>query len=350
MFPIPAAGQVAQQQPQELGIPANPQDQLVNDASQGVFGRAQEFAGRAWGFVTIGFNAAFDKVTFLFFRVFNFIFPSLGPTVENAFLRVCNIWQSIKDAWHQEEIRKEMDQLRIQNHEMQVKTRDYDYLVEKNGQLTEERNRLEMNHRELVHAKDLAEKLIRIAVEQEANLVGREQHADRYRNIVVLKNQELEQTVVRIKQERDLAQRNYSQTLRNNQDLQLKLAQAQQAVHDLQVQMPNHQALLNRLDQLAKSAQSIPQTGRRTELDDGLANLLPLLLEQIDEAQNHLDQAKDALPQGSNAAKVALQSFERILGEIKDYLERIPQTLKLHANWNQSVHNLMFLTQQAQEV
>jgi hypothetical protein len=323
MFPIPAAAQAAQP-PVIIDIPINPQDQRINES----------------------FNTAFDKITFLFFRVFNFIFPSLGPTVENACLRISNIWQSIKEAWQQEEIRKEMDQLRIQNHELQVKTRDYDYLAQKNGQLTLERDQLEMNRRELIQAKEVAENLIRNTLQQEANLIGRERHADQYRNIVVLKNQELELKLAQIEHDRDLAHQNFNVILAANQELSLKFAESQQMIEDLRARLPNQEALIERLDLLAKAAQRLPQTGSRSELDDGLDNLLPFLMQQIDQANENLQKAREFLPVGSTAAKVALQSFERIIGEIKDYLARIPQSLRLHANWNRSVRQLIFQNQQ----
>lgn len=332
-------------QPVAIEVQPNPQDQRVEEATRSIFDRAKETVSRAWSATVIGFHTAFDKVSFVFFRVLEWVHPSLGPKIENVFLRVGNIWQSIKEAWRQEEIRKEMDHLKVQNHELQVKTRDYDRFVEQNGQLTVERDKLARENRELLQAKSFAEEFIRGAAQQEQNLLRREGVVVQYRDVVVLKNQQLQQENAQLIQERDQARQAMALHQAANQDLQARLLQAQQQAADLQLQMPNYQALRDQLELIGKAAQQVHRFGQKNELDDGIEGLLPLMRQQIELAKEKLTQAKQGIPAHSPAA-IALQSFERIMNEVVGYLDRVPQALQLHANWQQPVDRLFLLQQQ----
>jgi len=335
--PIPAQAVAIELQP-------NQQDQRVADATKGVFQRVKETATRVWNATVIGFQVAGDKISFVAFRVLEWIHPTLGPRIENAWLRVTNIWQAVRDAWKQEEVRKEMDHLRLQNHELQVKTRDYDQIVERNGVLIQERDRMQIDSQGLIQAKNFAEESLRLAYQQEHNIVGREEAVVQYRNVVVLKNKELEAANHQLKRERDEAKQALDKFLAGNQDLQQQLIQAQQQIADLSVLLPQNLEMRAQLALVVQSIHEVPRFGQKTELDLRLEGLLPKLQGQLDLAFQRLEAAKQALPIGGQAA-AAVSSLQRVLTGINGFINEVPQAFARHANWEEPVNRILLFQQ-----
>ena len=316
-----------------IDIQPNPQDQRVVEASKGIFETVKATSVRIWEATVIGISAAGDKISFVFFRVLEWIHPSLGPKIEVVFLRITNIWQAIKDAWKAEEIRRQIEDLSVQNLELRQRTRDYD-------QVLLERNKFQQGNHALLAAKNFAEEALRLAQQQEANIVGRERAVVEYRDIVVLKNQRLEEENLDLIRQRDEARQELLPFLAGNQQLRDELEAAQQQVLDLQQQLPAHQQMQ---EQFAIVAQAIGKVQRfgRTEIDDGLETLLPLLSGQILQAKEKLNQVRATVAPNSPTA-IALQSFERIMGTVETYLGQVTEAMQLHGNYQQPVNRLLY--------
>jgi preprotein translocase subunit SecD len=260
-----------------------------------------------------------------------------------VFLRVTNIWQSIKDAWKAEEIRKQIENLSVQNHELQARTRDYDQVVMQNGQLTQERNHFQQESHALLQAKNFAEEALRLAQHQEGNIIAREGAIGEQRNIVVLKNLRLEEENQNLIRQRDAARQALVPLLEGNQQLQAQLAAAQQQVLDLQQVLPSHQEMNAQFAVVADAIGKVPRFGR-TGLDGGLDTLLPLLTGQIAQAKGKLNLAKETVQPNSPAA-IALQSFERIMAVVEGYLGQVTAAMQLPRNYQDPVDRLLWLQQ-----
>ncbi len=328
-------------QPVEIDIQPNAQGQRVSEASRGIFDRMKETAVRIWTATVIGFSAAGDKISFVFFRALEWIHPSLGPKLEVVFLRVTNIWQSIKDAWKAEEIRKQIEDLSVQNHELQARMRDYDQVLMQNGQLTWERNHFQQESHAFLQAKNFAEEALRLAQRQEGNIIAREGALGEQRDIVLLKNERLEQENQVLTRQRDEARQALVPFLEGNQQLQAQLAAAQRQVLDLQQMLPSHQEMNAQFALVADAIGKVPRFGR-TGLDGGLETLLPLLNGQIAQAKEKLHLAK-ATVQPNSPAAIALQSFERIMGVVEAYLGQVTAAMQLHGHYQDPVDRLLFL-------
>lgn len=339
--------------PQAVAIDVHLQDQRVAEVSKGIFARAKETAVRIWQATIIGFQVAGDKISFVFFRVLEWIHPSLGPKIENVFLRVTNIWQAIKDAWRQEEVRKQIADLQVQNHELQVRTRDYEQIVFQKGQLTEERDRFQQENQALLHAKNFAEDALRIARQQEQNIIGREQAVVQYRDVVVLKNQQLDQANQQLIRERDEAKQALAVFLAGNQNLLQQLAAAKQQILDLQQLIPDQREMGQQFAVVANALGKVQRYGK-TELDDGLEGLLPLLRAQIALAYAKLDELtkhrpnplkpQEMLPplvEPLSPTGIALGSFRRIMGMVEGYITQVTTVMQLHGNFQQPVNRLL---------
>lgn len=316
-----------------IDIQPNPQDQRVVEASKGIFETVKATSVRVWEATVIGISAAGDKISFVFFRVLEWIHPSLGPKIEVVFLRITNIWQAIKDAWKAEETRKQIEDLSVDNLELRQRTRDYD-------QILLERNQFQQSNHALLAAKNFAEEALRLAQQQEQNIVGREQAVIEYRDIVVLKNQRLEQENLELTRQRDEARQALTPFLEGNQQLRDELAAVQQQVLDLQQQIPAHQEMQQQFAIVAQAIGKVQRIGR-TEIDDGLDALLPLLSAQILQAKDKLNQVRATVVPYSPTA-IALQSFERIMGTVETYLGQVTAAMQLHGNYHQPVNRLIF--------
>lgn len=352
---------------QAVAVDVRPQDQRVVEASKGIFERAKETAVRIWHATVTAIQVAGDKISFVVFRVLEWVHPALGPKIENVWLRVSNIWEAIKQGWKEEETRKQIENLQVQNHELQVKTRDYDEIVFQNRQLTGERDRLQQDHQALFLAKNFAEEALRIAREQAHNIIGREQEVVQYRDIVVLKNQQLEQANQQLEQanqelvrEKNEATQALARFLAENRNLLQQLAAAQQELLDVQQLLPNQREMNEKFALVADAVQRVPQLGQ-TELNDLLEELLPLLRGQMAQANARLDtltqprqnplNPDEMLPplvEPFSPTAIVLGSFRRIMQTIDEHIARIPNAMRLHGQFQHPVHQLLWNLQQQQ--
>jgi hypothetical protein len=338
-----------------IDVQPNPQDQrVVEAASHGFFAGAKETLSRVWSATVIGFQVAGDKISFVFFRILEWIHPSLGPRVEVAFLRITNIWQAIKDAWKAEETRKQMEDLSVQNLELTNRVRDYEQIVIQNGQLTDDRNRLQQDNLNLLQAKNFAEEALRQARQQEQNILGREEAVVQYRDIVVLKNQRLEEEKAQLIRERDEAQQALAPFLAGNQQLREQLAEAQQQIADLQLQIPQQREMQQQFAVVADAIGKVQRIGPGA-VDHALDGLLSLLNEHLPKAHEKLDYVllprRNAdneiigppLVEPTSTAGIALQSFRRIVTSLQDYTGQVALAMQVHGNYQAPVNRLLNL-------
>lgn len=323
MSAIGASG--ASPQPVAINVRSVPQEE-----SKGAWETTKEVVGRAWNAFLIGLQAGWDKLTFIFFRVLEWIHPSLGPRFENIFLRISNVWQSIKEAWRSEEARRELDQLRIQNQQMQERAANYDRIFDEHAQLSEQNQRL-------IHDNQWM-------TEQARNLLEREQAGVDSRNILFAQNRQMEGERETLIRQRNEAVSERDRFFANIGQLNHQLAAAQQQVRDLESQTENRQELDANLAHIAQACDQIHSFGSQTALSNGLNELLPLLLDQLQQAQTRIAESKDVLR--GTSAEIAVQSVERILNEMRSYFTRVPEALRLHENWNHHIGQLVLHFQQ----
>ena len=101
--------------------PINAERARSTEGTKGVCRRIQEAACWVWEASKIGFQTTWDKASFVFFRVFEWVHPMLGPRLENVFLRVSNIWTSIRTAWKEKAVQEEIDALRLENQGLRLR-------------------------------------------------------------------------------------------------------------------------------------------------------------------------------------------------------------------------------------
>lgn len=84
-------------------------------AQEGTLSHLQERCSSAWRTAKSTMTDTMNMIGFFAFRVLQMISPSLGPTIEVVYLRICNVWTAIKAAWREEEIAKRLQQLEAEN-------------------------------------------------------------------------------------------------------------------------------------------------------------------------------------------------------------------------------------------
>lgn len=293
--------------------------------------RVKEFLARVWRAVITGIQTGAGAVSFVFFRALDWIHPTMGPRIEVAFLRVCNIWQGIKDAWNEEDSHKEMNRLRTENQHLHNAAQQSSATHQENIFLRSEVERLKpLEQLALTHEKHATSLL-----KQQSNLAESEKAVvDQLKHVSEERDHFLTQ--------RDALSKLCEVTLRKYQELQATSAQLAQEVPILKGQIEDKKKLQQRLDKIAQACDTVSTraAGQKSAIDDEIEQLLPLLLKQIETARTQLTAAKKSLPPHSSA-EVAISSLERILLGVVESLERIPQVFKLHANWQTSINEIM---------
>ncbi|MGB7978067.1 MAG: hypothetical protein WCF19_02775 [Chlamydiales bacterium] len=229
----------------------------------------------------------------LAFRVLEWIHPSLGPRVENVFLRVCGVWQSLKEGWSQQENRRTVEALALQIANIQFKEGDYDRIQTECAQLRQE-------NQQCRQACARAEEARSKAVLQEKNVVQSETAVAEYRDLVVGENRGLKQQLEDAKQQLGALNKQLHQVLEQNKGLQSELSQAQQAAKDFEVQLTQQKAIKK------------TESGQKNGSGEGLGQIL---VEQMKTAMNRLEIAQKTVPQDSLAA-VPIGSLQRILTDL----------------------------------
>lgn len=317
-------------------------DKRVQEATQTIFERAKEIAQRIWTAVVTGVIKAGGAVSFVFFRTLDWVSPSMGLKAEVVYLRVGNLFQSIRDAWNEEERRNELETLRVQNREIREQLVGHTELVlevnrlrDEKGLLTQQKETLEQNSR-------LLEERVVILTQTQEQTMGMHRASLNDRASIL--------------QERDLLLRQNESLKTENRLLQTENQSQQQTLVELTAQMADltlqlEQAILRKRaaeggqaieTQLAKICHSLEDFnfGQKSSLDDDLEQILPPLFNQFQIAQEALHRTKSQFDPQS-APHRSLMSLERVLGEITQSCARIPATLKLHTQWNQPVTYLL---------
>lgn len=342
-----AIGTIHRTAPLEAQFQPSVQESRVTVVTKPIFQRMKETISSIWTATVIGVRASLDKVSFIFFRALEWIHPSLGPKIENVYLRLGNIFQAVRDAWKEEETRKKFDELRTENRDLRVKVQLLSGMSEQNehlkldiNHLRGENERLTQANRLLEQAKVIFEQRAQGLVQQQANIIEQEQAVAQHRDIAVAQNAKLEQEKQELINQRNTAAQALILAMATNKETQNQLSQLRQESTDLRSQLQNNQALGENIQRIAQACDKVRRIGEKTELDDDLENLIPLLLDQIEAARSKLQIAKQNLPAHSSA-EIAFKSFERILSEVVKSLQRVPQALKLHAHWQQPVNQIL---------
>lgn len=313
-------------------VSKKPENQRISRAaSKSFFHQTKRSVTRSWNAVVISVQTAADKVSFVAFLVIDLVYPYIGPRIQIIYLRLTGIYHSIKNALDQEKIRKELEVLKISHYEMSHHVQDHDQLQQRYRELFNAHEQLKQEQQELAETNQFHEKILSTAYSQETEAAQR-------RKELLEENQKIKQEKTQLIESLAHSQQELLQSLKANQELQQQLLQTQQKSTDLETQITLNATLSKTLSRIATACQQAPT--QQTELDQGLEELLPLLLTQIEAAQQKLTLAKQNLPPHSSA-KVPIQSFERILSTIVEYLNRIPQSLRLHNDWNQIIERLL---------
>ncbi len=219
-----------------------------------------------------------------------------------------------------------------------------------NAQLKATFSSSEGMRQESLEQSAFARNLLQNAENQMQSGSEREQAVLAFRKIEMEKNQQLEKKNATLVQELEGMRKELEYSKGSFLSLQNQLVKAQQEIKDLNLQIPGQQEINVHLATLAKASQKIHRYGEHTELDDGLNRLLPLMRSQIEQAQTMLARVKKNVNE-SSAASIALQSFERIMNQVTDYLDQIPQVFQMHSQWQQlSLSTFYLQTQPLQEV
>ena len=85
-----------------------PQDQKVQEVAKTLWQRTKDAAAWTWNAIVVGVKAAGEKISFVAFRILNWIHPSIGPQIEIFYLRVMGIIDSVRNGWKQEEMKQQV--------------------------------------------------------------------------------------------------------------------------------------------------------------------------------------------------------------------------------------------------
>ena len=294
--------------------------------SKPIFHRFREATYSAWGFTKMAVGVAGDKVSFLFFRVFEWVRPTLGPRVENVFLRIREIWRGVRERWQRDKIRQEMRILRQENRELRTRVR---VLTPENQELRRTLSQLE---EELTQSRNGADAQVQGLLKQQQNIQDSEQAVVDQRTLLTQRNQQLTGQIEQLTQELTKAQQASAQAEQNTKEAEQRLAQMGRSAldaHDRDVRDAGLQPLLQKI---SEKLNQLPQDQLKGALDCELDQLLPLLLQQIVETQSKLSPTKGHLPP-HHPALVSLESLDRILLDLTSLFTRVSAGFKWHSNF-----------------
>ena len=262
----------------------NAQDQRVT----GVFQSCQNMLSRIEG-----------TLSFVAFRVLEWVHPFLGPRLENVFLRIKGVWQGILNTWKQERDLNCIQDLQVSHYELQQK-------VGNQAQLTQAMTLLKEENRQLLQEREATQK--------------REQAIEGVRGILLKQIEGLKQGNQQLlDQNKSLADVQIQ-----NQALIKNLQNEGQAALDFRLVSANLTEMHTVLSSLAKALLDESRMGHQTNLDSTYEKFFSLCLQQIEQAETSLQSVQALLPKDSTI-DVALLSFGRILGGLKTSLPIIPR-------------------------
>ncbi len=313
----PALTQATEQQPDR-----------VPQASKPVFDRAKEFCSRAWSATVTGVKKGSDAISLLFFRILNWVHPSLGAKAEIIFLRVSNIWASIKEAWRQQEIRKKINDLTTENRALHA-------TVQQLSTVSEENNKLRLENSRLAPFEQLAathEKLAQSLTRNQTNITDREAAVVRQRDLIIQQNEALKKELDALTTQRNTSASAMALTLVRDTALQTECARLQQELTVLRSQMQNSRELDQRLGSIAAGCAQLPQRSpqQQTALDHEIRELIPVLRQRIAGAREQFRHCQSHFP-GDASAQIPFRTLDDVLEQLDEYLERVQQALHLHS-------------------
>lgn len=349
-----AAISAIQAAPQSVAIPvaSGPQINRVTEGTKSVFQQVKQKAIWVWKIAVLTFEVGGTKVAFVFFRVIGIVSPNFALRLENGYLYVCDLVQSVKSARREREILEEIDLLRTQNLALSANLQALRHLEAENEQVLREKGDLQRERDFLVEkkqviegAKAVLEQRVLALELQQRHIADREAAAVRDRNaiaeeknLLVLRNEALLQENDLLQGARNQAQEELCRVQQENESLrgqvegELPVLRSELLAAKQQAQL-KQQLLV--IEQAAQQMQTRPDS-RKTQLDDDLDRLLPLLLRQLEDARQNLQDMQPQV-QTSLALQEGLRGVDETLGEIRQLLNRVPQALHLHANWQNSL-------------
>ena len=298
-------------------IPQKEQSEVVVNTT-GIFSRVKESLIYWWDTFLCGARLAFANTGFLFFRALEFISPNLALRAEGIVLRISNAWQGMQH-------NRAIGNLLEEHAELAWQVRDL-------SRRSEDREALANQCRDLRDQNRYLQGLQQGSQGINQQQAGQLQAAVEQRNLLFNQKETLEVQVEAL--QRELQQSKDQLDPLNNLVLQLreKVAVAESLEDDFNKRFQQtQQALLEKVREIAGTCKPA-QIFQQTELDDNLESLLPLHLNQIDQAIGLLDQVKQDLPR-DGSAMIAIGSFERILGQLHSNLSNIPIVFRRHSAW-----------------
>lgn len=304
--------------PQYVAIAVHSQDDRVQEATQSIFQEAKGTVVRAWNATVIGIQVAGDKISIIFFAVLQLVVPTvLAQRAEIIYVRICCIWQAIKEAWKDEKVRKELDGLR---NEVQVLTG----VRQQNEQLTQRNQFQEQRIQGL-------EQLIQTLRQEQPAILSQTQAATSARAILDQRNRDLEQQKDLANQQRDAATLLLARSTEANLALDKQLQQIQQ---ELAFRNQFEPDMKESIAEVLGAIAQLRTHGEPSEFDQKLENCVRQLLRQIETDRENLIKAREYLPANCSAKIPLTNVIDRVLPKLTGQLELVPGIL-LYANSQQ---------------
>lgn len=304
-------------------ISVEPQPEIIATTS-GIFENIKPSLLYWWNLCLSGTKLAFANTGFFFFRALEFISPTLALRAEGIVLRISNAWQGMQHDRAVDGLLQENAELQWHVRDLTQKSQDRDQLAVECGDLREQN--------QFLQGQQQGAQGVNQEQAQQVQAVGAQ------RDLVFQDNARLTLEVQRYEQQLQALRAQVQPLTQRAQQLELELRDTTRAAQDYVQQIEPTQALYGQIQQIAESCAQV-LVSEPTQLDDQLERLLPLLLNQIGQAQQLLAEAKEDLdPQGS--AIIAVGSFERIIPQIQQVLANIPVAFRRHSAWQSNIHQL----------
>lgn len=320
----------------------------VTEATKSVFQQVKQKAIWVWKITVLTFEVGGTKVAFVFFRVIGIVSPNFALRLENGYLYVCDLIQSVKNARREREIREEIDLLRVQNRDLTANLQALRLVGAENAQMVREREHLRRENQFLTErqrvvegVKDVLEERVQALEQQQRQIVDREAVIVRdrgalveERNLLVQRNEALLQENGLLQGARNRAQEELHRVQQENETLRGQVEGELPVLRSELVGAKQRAQLTQQLVLIEQAAQQMQTRSdwQKTQLDDGLERILPLLVQQVKDARQSLQIIQPQVKM-STALQEGLRGVDGALDEISQLLEQVPKVLSLHSLW-----------------
>lgn len=319
-------------QPSTAAPQVKPAPQLVQ--TNPIFQTLKDSVHFIWRWTTTIVRTVGDKISFVFFGVIECLFPSLGPKIHNLFLYARLSVQAIWNARTIEALRAENELLRGKAKSFTTTRDENERLALEVAQARTDSKLIKQVNQQLTEENQTDKQRLQGLQALQPNILSRENAVVTDRDILLQKNAQLQKQNAALIAERDAALKDLRALQIEHPKLLQELKKVQQEVLDLQLQISQREKMAQIFDRVDRVADQVQDIGEKTEIDDDLEKLLPLLLQQIEELRTRLQEQEPNLP------PFTLHSSGRILNELVDYLNRIPKAFKRHGHWSDPVNQL----------